>query len=530
MNGGTTTGTGALLRFMLRRERSGLPWWLLGAGLLVLVQSVQSQRIYNTPQDLANLRQTIGGNTAVIAMSGPPELLDTIGGEVLFEIFAFVAIVVALMNMFLVGRHTRSDEETGRAELVRSARVDRHAPLAAALCLAALADLTAGALVFAATAGTGLPIGGSALAGAAITGIGLVFAALTAVAAQVFENARAVYGTVALVLGAAYVLRAAGDVGTDALSWASPIGWGQRTFPYSADRWWPLLLMLALAGALVGVAVLLLDRRDFGAGLVRPRLGRATASPALRSPLGLAWRLHRGALIGWGVGIALLGFAYGSIGDSIEQYIEDNPEIAEFLPGGADDVVDAYLALTVALVALLVAAYGVTTTLRIRAEETAGRAEPVLATATSRGAWLGSHLAVALGGTAVTLAAGGFADGLAYGLTVSDAGQGPRMAAAALVYLPAVWLVVAFTVLGVGWLPRAAAAAAWVVFGYCVVIALFADSFDLPDWARQASPFVHTPEAPLEDVAVTPLAVLGALVAALVVGGLAGLRRRDVGY
>ncbi len=97
-------GTLRLLRFLLRRERVGLPWWLLGATLLVLVQSGQSQSLYGTPDALARLRQTIAGNTAAIAMNGPTRLLDSIGGEVVFEVFAFVAVVVALMNMFVVGR------------------------------------------------------------------------------------------------------------------------------------------------------------------------------------------------------------------------------------------------------------------------------------------------------------------------------------------------------------------------------------------------------------------------------------------
>ena len=118
----TTAGTGILLRFLLRLDRFRLPWWLLGAALLVGYQSAGSQSIYDTPEDLAKLRETMGGNVAVVAMSGPTQLLATIGGEVVFEIFSYVAVVVALMNMFLVGRHTRTDEETGRAELVRSAR------------------------------------------------------------------------------------------------------------------------------------------------------------------------------------------------------------------------------------------------------------------------------------------------------------------------------------------------------------------------------------------------------------------------
>jgi ABC-2 type transport system permease protein len=523
------TGTLRLLRFLLRRERIGLPWWLLGATLLVLVQSGQSQSLYGTPEALARLRQTIGGNTAAIAMNGPTRLLDSIGGEVVFEVFAFVAVVVALMNMFLVGRHTRADEESGRAELIRSAQVGRHAPLAAALTLAGLADLTVGVLVFAVAAGTGLPVAGSVLFGAAIAVIGLAFAALTAVAAQVFENTRAAYGAVALVLGAAYVLRAAGDVGDGSLSWASPIGWGQRTFPYTGNRWWPLLLTLGVSALLGAAAVVLLARRDFGAGLVRPRPGRATASAWLRSAYALAWRLQRGALAGWAAGLGLLGIAYGSIGDSIEQYVRGNPQIADFLPGGAADVVDSYLALTVGLSALLAAAYGVTSTLRIRAEETSGRAEPVLATATSRLTWLAGQLSVALAGSALALVTFGLGEGVAYGMAVSDAGQVPRLIGVALAYLPAVWLIIAVTVLVLGWLPRPAAALAWMVIAYCAVVTLFADSFDLPGWARRPSPFAHTPRVPLDDLAVTPLVVITVLAAALVAAGYAGLRRRDIG-
>jgi ABC-2 type transport system permease protein len=527
---GTTAGTGTLLRFMMRRERLRLPWWLLGVGLLLGFQSTGSQSLYGTPEDLAALRETMGGNVTIVALSGPKELLETIGGEVVFEIFAYLAIVVALMSMFLVTRHTRSDEETGRAELVRSARVGRHAALAAAVCLAGLANLAVAVVVFALAAGTGLPAGGSVLLGLATAGVGLTFAALTAAAAQVFENARAVYGAVALALGVAYVLRAVGDVGNGALSWLSPIGWGQRTFPYSDNLWWPLLLPLAATAALGATALALLDRRDFGAGLLSSRPGRATASRALGSPLGLAWRLQRGSFAGWAIGLFLLAASYGSFGNSVEQYVADNPEIANYLPGGAQDVVDSYLGLTIMLTALVAAAFGISSALRARGEETSGRAEPVLATATSRWAWLGGNLTVALLGGALVLLAIGFGEGLTYGLSVSDAGQIPRLMVIALVYLPAVWLVVGVAVLAFGWLPRAASAVAWAVFGYCAVVGLFAESFKLPDWVGRASPFEHTPQAPFESVTAAPLLIIGAIAVVLLAAGFVGFRRRDAGY
>jgi ABC-2 type transport system permease protein len=325
------------------------------------------------------------------------------------------------------------------------------------------------------------------------------------------------------------VLRAAGDVGDGALSWASPIGWGQRTFPYAGNHWWPLLLSLGVSVLLGAAAVVLLTHRDFGAGLVPPRPGRATASGWLGNSYALAWRLQRGALAGWAAGLGLLGVAYGSIGDSIADYVRDNPQIAEFLPGGAADVVDSYLALTVGLSALLAAAYGVSSTIRIRAEETSGRAESVLATATSRWTWLAGQLSVALAGSALTLVTFGLGEGVAYGMTVSDAGQVPRLIGVALAYLPAVWLVIAVAALIVGWVPRPAAALAWVAVAYCAVVTLFADSFDLPGWTQRASPFAHTPRVPLDDLAVTPLLVIGLLAAALVAAGYAGLRRRDIG-
>jgi len=518
------------VRFMLRQERRRLPWWLLGSGLLLGFQSVASQDLYDTPEALADLRQTMTGNAAIIAMSGPERLLDTIGGEVVFEVFSFLAIVVGLMNMFLVGRHTRTDEETGRGELIRSTRVGRHAPLTAALCAAGLADLAIALVIFVAAAGTGLPAGGSVILGAATAGVGIVFAGLTAVAVQVFENPRSVYGAVGAALGAAFVLRAAGDIGNSVWSWLSPIGWGQRTFPYAGDRWWPVLLPLAATAVLVAVALALLDRRDFGEGLLPYRKGRATASWALGSPLGLAWRLQRGSLIGWTIGLLVLGAAYGSFTSSIEEFVADNPEMAEFLPGGAADVVDSYLALVILMTALLTAASGVSSAMRARHEETSGHAEPVLATPTSRWSWLAGHLTVTLAGSAVVLAAAGFGHGLSYGIAISDPGQIPRLTAVALVQLPAVWLVVAVAVLGIGWLPRASAAVAWAAVGYCAVIAMFADSFNLPDWSRQASPFIHTPEAPLENVSAAPLLVVGGLAAVVLASGFVGLRRRDFGY
>lgn len=528
MSGRTVTGAGRLVRFLLRRERRALPWWLAGVGLLIGLQASSSQAIYDTPEKLAALQETLGANPAMVAMGGPKELLATVGGEAVFEMFSFVAVVVALMSMFLVGRNTRADEESGRSELIRSARVGRRAPLVATLALAGLSTVVAGVVAFGAAAGTGLPLRGSVVLGLATAGVGLVFAALTAVAVQVFESPRAAYGAVGIAIGAAYLLRAAGDVGTTALAWLSPIGWAQRTLPFVADRWWPLLLPLAASVVLTAIALALLDRRDFGHGMIATRPGRPTASRALRSPLGLAWRLQRGSLLGWSLGLFVFGTALGSFGESIEQFIADNPEIAEFF-GDASSVVDGYFAFAMLTLGLVASAFGVSSALRARTEESSGRVEPVLTSPVSRARWLGSHVFVSIVGTVVALVVGGVGVGLGYALMIADTSQIPRLAGVALVYVPATCVVVAVAVLGFGAAPRIGSVVAWAAVGLCAFVAFFADLADLPEWLREASPYAHTPMAPVDPVTIAPVAALTGLAVVLLAGGFAGLRRRDIG-
>jgi ABC-2 type transport system permease protein len=525
--GASLAGTGTLVRFTLRRDRLRLPVWIaVGAGL-VATQSVSSQALYDSPQDLAAYAASVGANAATIALSGPPVGLDTVAGAVAFEISSFVVVLTALMAASTTGRHTRADEEAGRTELVRAARVGRHAPLAAAVLVSAGACLVMALAIGTAATATGLPAGGSFLLGASVGAAGLVSTGVTAVAVQVAASARAAQGAVVAVLGAAFVLRALGDVEGSWVSWVSPIGWAQATHPFSGNRVLPLLLCLLATAALLVVAVALLDRRDLGSGLLAARPGPASAPWSLRSPLGLALRLHRGALAGWTAGLALLGLALGGLAGSVETLFGDNPEARAFLPDAAS-VVDAYLATALSMAALLSGAYAASAVLRARAEEAAGRAEPVLATATGRVAWLAGHAAVALAGATVLLLVAGAAVGVVRALATGDPAELGRLVSAAAAYLPAVWVLAALAVALSGLLPRPAVALAWAAVAYVTVMAFFAASLDWPGWVDAASPLAWTPVVPVDDAAAVPLAVLTAVAATLLGAGLAGFRRRDL--
>jgi ABC-2 type transport system permease protein len=376
---------------------------------------------------------------------------------------------------------------------------------------------------------TGLPALGSFLLGAAVGGCGLVFTGVTAVAAQMTESTRSAYGLVGAVLGVTFVLRAVGDINGSWLSWASPIGWAQAVHPWSDDRPLPLLLCAIATVVLISVAEELLDHRDLGAGLLSGRPGAPHGSRLLGSTLGLAVRLQRAALVAWGVSLALLGAVYGGMSDAVDTLFRDNKQAQAFFPGmSSAGLVDAYLATIFSIDALLAGAFAVSSVLRAHSEEAAGRAEPVLATATSRTAWLSSHVTVALAGSAAMVAAAGAGTALVRAASIGDVGAFGRLFAASLAYVPAVWVLAGLAVAALGILPRAAAGVAWGMVGYVVIITIFAGPLSWPDWVGDLSPFSWTPRTPIESWGLPAAAGLAVAAAGLLALGFGAFRRRDL--
>lgn len=180
------------------------------------------------------------------------------------------------------------------------------------------------------------------------------------------------------------------------------------------------------------------------------------------------------------------------------------------------------------MLALISAGFMLQAALRPRSEETAGRAEPVLATAVGRRRWAGAHLAVAMGGTVVVIASGGLGTGLAFGVSTGDLGQVTRILGAALAHTPAVWVLGCFTVAIFGIVPRASAVG-WAALAGCFVIGFLDPLLDLPKSVSDASPFSHIPQAPAAAVTAAPLLTLTLIAALLLLAGLTALRRRDIG-
>lgn len=523
----TLASTMALARLTLRRDRTRLGIWAAALVALPVLGVVSMDSLYPTPADLQVYADTAGSSPAAIALNGPGHGLDQLGGVVVFEIGGYLAIAMALLNVFTVGRNTRAEEEIGRLELFRSAVVGRHAALAATLLVVATVNVAVGAAVAVGMGLLGVAWSGAILFGVSLTAIGLTFAAITAVAAQLAEYVRGTYAIAGAALGFSYVIRAAGDVGDGTLSWLSPVGWAQATRAFDDERWWPLALIGVFVVLAVGTAVVLESRRDLGGGLVPQRPGPAVASRTLRHQLGLVWRLHRGSIAGWSVGVLIAGAAFGMVGNETEDMLADSPELIDLMGGAGRDLTDVFFQMTALIVALAVTGYTVSSALRARAEEQAGRVEPLLAGALGRSRWNAAQLVVPALGAAALLTIAGVAAGVAHAATTGEADQVARILGATVSFLPAVWLIGGLAVALFGVAPRLSLLA-WGVLAASAVASLLGEAFQLPNWARNLSPFEHVPDLPGGDVSWGALTALTALAIGLTAAGVVGFRRRDL--
>lgn len=531
-------GAGALARLALRRDRIRLLVWVLLAAGIVAGTASSLKGLYVTLADRQQYANGVGANPASAVLGGPGFGLPSLGGITVAEMGSTLLTLVALASILLVVRYTRTEEESGRAELVGSAVVGRQARLAAALLVAGGADLVIAAVTSGILIAYGLPVAGSLAFGLAVAGAGWVFAAAAAVAAQVVEHARTADGSAAAVFGLAFILRAVGDASAAAhagrpltsLSWLSPIGWAHQVRAYGGDRWWVLGLLLGASVLLVCAAVALSIRRDIGAGLIPARPGPAEAAPSLASTWALAWRLQRGSLIGWTVGVAVGAGVFGAIAHDIEGMVAAKSDAARVFAelGGSGILVDSYLAWVLGLTGIAAAAYAVGALLRLRSEETDLRAEPVLATAVTRWQWAASHLVSATVGIGALLLTAGLVVGLVHGLRGGDVGHElPRALTGALVQVPAALVVAGVVIALFGLAPRLSVMA-WLLVVAALLIGQLGGILRLNRWVTDLSPFAHVPQVPGHAVTAAPLIWLTVVASVLAVAGLIRFRLRDL--
>jgi ABC-2 type transport system permease protein len=312
-------------------------------------------------------------------------------------------------------------------------------------------------------------------------------------------------------------------------AWLSPIGWGQQTRPFGGAHWDPLLLALAALAVLLVLAVVLTARRDVGRGLWPERRGHPVAARSLVSPVGLVWRLQRGAFYGWAVVLTMFALIFGNLTEQIEG-LEGNAKDWWTQTGGTSQVVDAYKVSIIQFAAMFVAIYLVQVLLRMRVDETGGTLETVLASGVTRTRWLCGHVANAVLGSVALMVLFAVGMGVTAGQVLGDTGgQIRQLTGAGLAQVPAILVVGAAVVAVDCVLPRWSVPVSWALMLLILVAGpMFGPSLKLPTLVQDLSPFTHSPKAPAVAVTAGPMLALTSICVVLALAGLLALRRRNL--
>ncbi|AXF57511.1 ABC transporter permease [Salicibibacter kimchii] len=523
--------TASLVRLIVRRDRLRIPLWLIGITFFTLIVPIAFTDLYSSQEERDGMAETME-NPAMTAMVGPGDLENyTIGAMTAHQMLLLTTVVVGLMSILLVTRHTRADEEDGRIEMIRSLPVGRLSNLNATLFVVGTTNV-----ILALLNGFGLyalgiesmDLEGSLLYGAALGAAGICFAGVTVLFAQLSQNSRNTIGLSIAVLLIVYLIRAVGDVSNDTLSWFSPLNWVTRTEVYANNYWWPIFMLIGFSILLFIIANYLNAIRDLEAGFFPAKPGRRTASFFLQHPFGLALKLQRTGIIAWAIGMFVMGAAYGSVLGDLETFFEGNEMMEQMLVEEEGyTLTEQFIPMLMIVMGLLATVPPVMAMLKLHGEEKKNRIEHVLSRAVSRTRLMGSYLVIAIVNGFVMLSLTGIGLWSTGTVSMEEGLDFVTIYGAALVYYPAMLVMIGIAVLLVGFIPKITSVV-WFYIFYSFIVLYMGGLLDFPEWIANLSPFGHTPQLPVDEMAWMPMIVLTILAVGLIIAGFIGYQKRDI--
>ncbi|WP_249871495.1 ABC transporter permease [Oceanobacillus saliphilus] len=524
--------TGKLTRFQLRQDRVRIPVWIISLSILTFATALAFVDLYQNDAERQAVAETMR-NPAMTAMVGQGYGLDdyTVGAMMAHQMLLFTAITVAIMSILLVTRHTRTDEEDGRVEMIRALPSGRLSNLTSTIVFVSITNVVLALIIGFGNYALGIEsmdLEGSLLYGAALGVTGIFFTAITAVFAQLSESSRGTIGLSFAVLGLTYLIRAIGDVGNETISWFSPLGWVLGTEVYVNNYWWPIVLTLGFSLILFVVAFILHAIRDMGSGFLPSRTGRRDASIFLQSPLGLAVRLQRTAIISWAVGMFAIGVSYGSVLGDLESFMAEIEIMEQMVsPVEGFSLTEQFITMLMAIMSMISTIPVIMIILKIKSEENKNRTEHLYSHPITRNRVLGNYFILSLAVSIVMQFLAIF--GLwSAGSTVMDDGISFRtLFNAGMIYLPAIWIMIGAAVLLVGSAPKLSGLI-WLYLIYSFIIVYLGDLLQLPEWLSKLSPFGHIPQIPVEEMDILVVIIVTIVAITLTVGGFIGYNRRDI--
>ncbi len=526
-------GTGILSKFIVRRDRIRLLIWLFGLAIFVAVLVPVFEDILLVSSDMTAIIETMK-NPAMIAIVGPVygEANYTLGAAYANYMLVFSAMFAGVMNIFLVSRHTRQDEELGRMEIIRSLQVGRLSNLASTLLVALIANVLLSILCFAGLyllRGEGMSFMGCVIFGASMGVVGMFFAASTAVFCQLTSNNRTAMGLSFGFFMFLYVLRGIGDVSNETLSLISPLGLILRTENFVNDYFWPIAVVKVITIVLILFALWLNGNRDLGSGLLPERQGRRHASSLLSSNLGLAIKLLRTSFIVWGLTLFILAGMYGSVFGDLEGYLNSSDILRSMFEqmGSTASFTQLFTTMLMSIMSVISTVPVLNFMNRLSTEEKNGYTEHILSKSVSRYSQMLSYLIIALIASVVYQLLSAYGFWSVGSMVLEDIAPLSEFIKASLLYLPAVWVMIGLSALLIGVLPRITSLI-YVYLGYSFLVVYLGKLLDIPSWTLSLTPFGSIPAYPIEEVNWNKLIILVVISVFLTIIGFISYRKRDI--
>jgi ABC-2 type transport system permease protein len=525
----------AITAVIYRQQRRGAIIWGSVFGMFMWVSAAGYAQAYPTTEDRATVVRTLGENTGIRSIFGPPRALDTVQGFTAWRSATSFVVIGAVWGLLLATKLLRGDEEAGRSDLLFAGPVTRASGLRAQLVGLGITWL----VLFGTVASWFITIGvtGHYFSWTAAIWFALVscstasvFLAVGAATSQ-FASTRRTASTVAGALfGAALLTRAIAESveGRHWLSWASPIGWVDRMHPLTGTNMTPMLLIVAAVAVAVTLAVVVASRRDLGQGVWPSRDTAEPATALLQSSRGLALRLLRGTTIAWAVGVGIFAAVFGIVSTAVSDAFKENSSVSDiFSRLGAELSAPGYVGVTFVF---LGAALGITAAVFIgacRAEEAEGRLEYITALPVRRADWLLTRASIAAGSMVVLGLVAGVGGWIGVAVSGGDIQVG-RMFLEGINVVPPGVLVLGVGTLAYGFFARSGSAVAYALVAWSFLVEMIGALVNLNHLVLDTSIIHHVAAVPAADPHWDASLAMLAVGCTCIALGAVALQRRDL--
>ncbi len=495
------------------------------------IQPVSYRDAYPKLSDRIAFAHSFGSNSAVKLFYGTPYDLLSVGGYTAWRVGGTLVIFAAVWGLLAAVRAMRTEEDSGRAELMLAGVVTRSTAFSAALFAIGAGILVLWVACLAGLVVAGLPVGDSAFLALSVASVLPVFVGVGAFASQLAPTRRIALELGGAAVGLSFVLRVIADTSSGAswLRWATPLGWAEEMQPFHHPRPAVLLLPLLTSAVLLAIAGRIAAGRDLGSGVLSARDSAEPRLGLLSSPTAHALRSERVGLSVWLLSVGAFAFILGVVSKSISSAGISKNLQKEFAKLGTGSIATprGYIAFAFIFFFLVAALFVCAQIGAARHEEADQQLETVLALPTSRRAWLGGRLMLALVAAAlISLAAGFFvwAGAASEGVGLSL----PRMLEAGANCLPIAILFLGLAALAYALVPRASAGIAYGLVIVAFLWQLFGSLLGAPKWLVDATPFAHVGMIPVQSFRPGAALVMVAIGALAAVAAIVRFKRRDL--